>query len=224
MNPRAEGLRSFVRGAYDMQKLRIAEGNRLAANFYSKLGIKPGESVENAEKEDGAFAKDAAAKKVLNIIKKEYELLSEGIATGITKKKFEKLQTGTVISTFTEYCLVNGWITLMAEEKKHFARLESLLEDFPIWTEYLADVRGCGPATAGVIVSEIDIHKAKHASNLWKYAGLDVAPEDTDGANGPNISSKRNTQIVKERSTRNRQSPTPHSSRRSSWEFSPEAS
>jgi len=33
---------------------------------------------------------------------------------------------------------------------------------------------------AGVLISEIDIHKSRYPSSLWRYAGLDVA-EDGKG-------------------------------------------
>jgi hypothetical protein len=45
-------LRTMVRGAYDLQKLRIEQGNRLVAQFKSKLGHKPGtKEVESIDEE-----------------------------------------------------------------------------------------------------------------------------------------------------------------------------
>lgn len=50
---------------------------------------------------------------------------------------------------------------------------------------WLRKQRGCGPTMAGVILSEIDIGRARHISSLWKLAGLDVqdgkAPRPTRG-------------------------------------------
>jgi len=40
-----EELKRLVRGAYDLQKVRIASGLRLVANFSKKLGIEPGISI-----------------------------------------------------------------------------------------------------------------------------------------------------------------------------------
>jgi hypothetical protein len=54
------------------------------------------------------------------------------------------------------------------------------LEEFPIYVQYLKGVKGIGPAMAGIIISEINIHTAKYSSSLHKYAGLDVA-EDGKG-------------------------------------------
>jgi len=56
----ASNLKSIVRGAYDIQALRIQMGGRIVANFKSKLGIKPCEKEELAEKD---------AKKVLSYLK-----------------------------------------------------------------------------------------------------------------------------------------------------------
>lgn len=40
--------------------------------------------------------------------------------------------------------------------------------------DWLRAQRGIGPTMAGVILSEIDITRARHSSSLWKLAGLDV--------------------------------------------------
>lgn len=84
---------------------------------------------------------------------------------------------GNIIDTYTELCLIAEYVELDDQEKKHFRRLTSVLEDFPIYNEFLEQVKGVGPAMAGVIISEIDISKARHPSSLWKYAGLDVASD-----------------------------------------------
>ena len=55
--------------------------------------------------------------------------------------------------------------------------LERFLRNVPLWTNFLKDVTGCGPAMAGVILSEIDIHKAEYPSSIHAYAGLDVASD-----------------------------------------------
>ena len=57
MQANQHDLRVMVRGAYDLQKLRIQMGNRIVGNFKAKLGQAPGES------EDDAL--DAEGKKIL---------------------------------------------------------------------------------------------------------------------------------------------------------------
>jgi hypothetical protein len=80
-----------------------------------------------------------------------------------------------VISDYTELTLAAEYMELLKSEEQHFSRLENVLQGFSIWNEWLGKVKGVGPAMGGVIISEIDIHKARHASCIWKYAGLDVA-------------------------------------------------
>lgn len=46
-------LRQLVRGAYDLQKLRIQSGNRLVANFKAKLGQAPSEREDSVLDEKG---------------------------------------------------------------------------------------------------------------------------------------------------------------------------
>ena len=46
------------------------------------------------------------------------------------------------------------------------------LKDVPIWEHFLRGVKGIGPCTGGVIVSEYDIHRATTVSKLWQFTGL----------------------------------------------------
>jgi hypothetical protein len=41
-----------------------------------------------------------------------------------------------------------------------------------LWKSYLCNVKGVGETIAAVIISEIEIEKAPHPSNLWSFAGL----------------------------------------------------
>lgn len=158
-------IKTFVRGAYDLQRLRIMHGNRLVAQFRSKLGLEPG------EKEDT----DKEAQKVLKALRVYYRNLTEGVVDQLPRRS--QFVGNEVISTFTELCLVNSYLTLEEKEKDHFRLLEQLLSEIPVYTEYFKKVKGIGPALAGFMIAEIDIHKAKYPSSLWMYCGLDVAPD-----------------------------------------------
>lgn len=151
-------LKIMVRGAYDEQKLRIEMGNRLVANFRSKLGLEP--SDENND--------------VMKTLERRYYSITEGVIDMSRKRKFEY---DGVISTYSELLLVGGYLEMLSHEKRMFKNLVHELRTLPIYTEFLDGVAGCGPAMAGVIISEIDITKAKYVSSLWKYAGLDVGPD-----------------------------------------------
>lgn len=156
-------LKTIVRGAYDIQKLRIQMGNRIVGNFKAKLGQEAGEKEESLDED---------AKDILRNLRVEFKKITDGVKAFPKQKTFEGTE---VISSFTELCLVAQYVGLEKHEDEHFKRLGQILREYPIFSEFLDDVSGVGPAMAGVIVSEIDISKAKYPSSLWAYAGLDVA-------------------------------------------------
>lgn len=158
-------LKTIVRGAYDLQKLRIQIGNRIVGNFKAKLGQLPSHSEEELDKD---------AQLVLSILRKSYKLLTDGVAVFPRRARFKGNE---VISDYTELCLIAQYFDIERDEKAHFNRLKHLLKDFPIYTKFLVDVRGVGPVMAGVIISEFDITMAQYPSSMWKYAGLDVAKD-----------------------------------------------
>ena len=188
-------IRTLVRGLYDVQKQRIQTGNRIVAQFKAKLGQLPSASEETLSPEargllerirraerkvtTGAVSELEAEKaKKDDVGKLVVDLMDIMYAQFVTEKgkipPKSKFVGNPVVSNYTEMCLICVYKEQEAQEAAHFRRLESVLEDFPIWTQYLKGIRGCGPAMAGVILSEIDIHKAQYASSLWSYAGLDV--------------------------------------------------
>lgn len=173
-----EAIRAIVRGVYDLQKMRIETGNRLVAAFKSKLGIVPGQKEDDADEEQV---------KLLNVIKMSFDSITEGVLTIPTmksfQKKLEKLKEPTLISSYAELTLSAQYFQLLRDEQEQFKRLGDLVSEVPIWTHFLEGVRGVGPAMAGIIISEIDIHKAEYPSSLWAYAGLDVV-QVTDESTG----------------------------------------
>ena len=158
-------LKTIVRGAYDIQKLRIQMGNRIVSNFKVKIGQEPGKSEDEM---------DAKGKKILKDIRLHYRKLTDAVTTKL-KPADLKIHEG-IISDYTEYVLVTQYLDLERDEASHFSMLRTILKDYPI-SEYLQSVTGVGPAIAGVIISEFDIHKAKYPSSLHKYAGLDVCSD-----------------------------------------------
>lgn len=158
-------IKTIVRGAYDIQKLRIQMGNRIVTNFKAKLGQAPGLPEENMEADE---------KNVLAELRLHYRKITDGVKQLPRQATFKGDE---VISSYTEFCLLTQYLDLETSEARHFRMLESVLKDFPIYTQFLETVRGIGPAMAGVLVSEIDITKATYPSSLWAYAGLDVAKD-----------------------------------------------
>lgn len=115
-----------------------------------------------------------AGKLIVDLVSKRYAIVTEGRKTFPTRASFKG---DPVISDYTELSLVAQYVDLEKQEKQGFNRLNNILPDYPIFVEFLDKVSGCGPMMSGVILSEIDIHKARYPSSLWKYAGLDVGPD-----------------------------------------------
>ena len=159
--PRTE-LRALVRGVYDLQKLRIEMGNRVVGNFKIKIGQEPGEREEELSDD---------AKQLLAELRRVHKRIADGMSH-MTRRKFK---ADGLISSYAEFSLVGHYSAMVVAEDQQMKDIASIVEEFPIWTEFMVDVKGCGPTMAAVIISEFDIHKARYPSSLWAYAGLDVA-------------------------------------------------
>lgn len=133
------------------------------------------ESDEIPEEVSGEDRKAAkAGKMIVDLVSIRYKAVTDNRKTFPIRSSFKG---DPIISNYTELTLIAQYVDLEKQEKQHFRRLENILEDYPIYTKFLSEVKGCGPMMSGVILSEIDIHKARHPSSLWKYAGLDVGPD-----------------------------------------------
>lgn len=153
-------LKTMVTGLYQIQETRIRLGNQLSAYFRLRAGIEPGDKAE----EDCGM--DAVKETFRAIVGDDSELSA--------RRKY--IYAG-LISNYAELVMIRHYLHLEKEEKAIESSLKYVLREIPIYTEYLEGVMGVGPTMAGVIISEIDISKARYASSLWKYAGLDVAKD-----------------------------------------------
>lgn len=172
-NPDLAVIRVMVRSTYVMQNLRVQMGNRVTASFKAKLGLRQdGMSEKELEKQE---------QNLLDDLRASYRRITDGIiqvhgedlrAQRLpTEKKFKG---DDLITYYSELLLVHNYLSTLKNEERHFRDMEKVLKKIPVWTQFLADVRGIGPAIGGIIVSEIDIYKSEYPSSLWKLAGLDV--------------------------------------------------
>lgn len=58
------------------------------------------------------------------------------------------------------------------QEKDIEKNLKKVLKRFPIYTEWLVNVKGVGTIAAAQIIGNIDIEKATTVSKIWQYCGL----------------------------------------------------
>jgi hypothetical protein len=162
-----ESLRALVRSFYDMQKLRIMAGNRLVANVRVRLGQEPGTLTEDMDQE---------AKDLLDRLAATYRRITDGLSRLDSRAIVKALATADgVIADVFEFELTRYYLTMLRDEEELGRSIARLVAEFRIWKEFLEDVRGCGPITSAVVISELDPHKARHISSFWKYAGLDVS-------------------------------------------------
>jgi hypothetical protein len=115
------------------------------------------------------------ATNILADLRARYRKITDGVKTFPRQASFKGDE---VISSYTELCLLAQYVDLEDQEADHFRRLEHCLREYPIFTEFLDKVKGCGPAMSGVIVACFDPHTAKYPSSFWKYAGYDVGPDN----------------------------------------------
>jgi len=66
----SSNLKTMVRGAYDIQKLRIQMGNRIVMNFKAKLGQESSAPEEEMD-EDG--------KRILKDLRVRYRKITDGV-------------------------------------------------------------------------------------------------------------------------------------------------
>jgi len=169
---RRRNLRSVVRGAYDLQELRKSTGLRIYSNVRSRLGIEPG-TVEDPDE-------DKEATKFLDQLKASYVLMTEGVARNRELPDIKKFKGDELISDYAELVLAHSFFSMKRNEDNMFNSIGKLLDEWPIYTDFLKHVRGMGFAMSGVILSELDITKARYPSSFEKYAGIDVVL-DVDG-------------------------------------------
>jgi hypothetical protein len=158
------GLKLVVKSFYDIQEQRIANGNRLVAQFKGKMGYTPGKKEQEVL--------DKEAKKILADLKDNYKKLTDGVKDVLPKKELFKGEG--VISTYAEGVHIQSYVFLEREEARMLRQIGDLLEDHPLWNTFLADIHGVGVSAAGAIIASIDITKAEYPSSLWKYCGYDV--------------------------------------------------
>lgn len=154
-----EEIRNCLNTLYDAQSLRIATSNRLLQIFSKKF-------EEDDEKPEISLEKDILSEfEKINTYKDEQ---SKSV-----KKSISDLKTN-FISSEEEYNQVKAYVFLLESEKTYTKLLQKAVENHPVYINFLADIKGCGPVMAANIIAYLDPYKARHASAFHKYAGLDV--------------------------------------------------
>ena len=188
-----EKIRNLLSGVYDIQKLRIATGNRIVQSFNIQMGQKPSTKQEDMEEK---------AKSMITVLKNEYNRITDayvnksyiiktkngdetvektvtigansGIKKVIQSMADDKQSDINYIKNKVDYELIGTYVDLLSTENNMIKLLKGEVEKHPMWDAFFKDAVGCGPLMAAVCLSYFDINKARHVSSFWKYAGLDT--------------------------------------------------
>ncbi|BAG41479.1 hypothetical protein [Ralstonia phage phiRSL1] len=175
-------IRKLTRGAYDIQQLRIATGLRVVAQFRDRFNVpEPVTDVQldHATTGEARAALDAEAKEkadkqrdaLLKQIRIHFDRVTDGIVATQRRKTYH---FDDVFKDETDVWFMENYMGILDQEQQAFKRLERALGKNGFYNDWLANVKGIGPAMAGVLISELDPYRAKYPSSFWKYSGLDV--------------------------------------------------
>lgn len=187
---------AFVDNKFALQKLRIQIGNRICAYFKTCMGQEPGKSEKELKKEQ---------QDLLRKLRKEYKLITDALIDNkvtVNKQINELVDTDkiTMIDSIRKFDLIDEYEQLKGLEEKNVKNLTKAVKEHPLYSAFFdtEQCRGIGPETAAACISLFDIHKARHASCFWKYAGLNpVRRVDKDGNEILEANSKKYTEMVK---------------------------
>ena len=98
-------MRAALKSFYDIQKIRIQVGNRIAGNARIKLGQEPGKKSDTL---------DAVALKLINRLVVAYRRLTDGLADPNTREKVKALEKSDgVITDLLEFELIGQYTHLL---------------------------------------------------------------------------------------------------------------
>jgi len=168
LDPITRDIRQLTRSVYSLQSTRITLGGRLVANYFIRIGVKPGtKGTKESEK----------ANKLLKKLEEDAKMVTDGIAMNIKQLKNLKIEGG-FITDDVELVLAMNYLSVKFAEDQTVKILKKALGNVPIFTEFLEHIPGCGPLMSGIIVSYLNPKKADYVTSFWKYVGLDVVEEE----------------------------------------------
>ena len=95
---------------------------------------------------------------------------------GLKKDGTSKKVAVRKIAKSTVDLLTANYLDIKEKEKELVKLLGTFVVKFPIYTEFWRHIDGVAIITAGVLLSEINIHIADTASKIHQYAGINAEP------------------------------------------------
>lgn len=168
-------IRHIVKTFYDLQKIRIAHGNRVYSIFcerYEKNKDEKEEVIENVRKNYYRLI-DGLNDNIKSKLKKD-NITPLSRAETIRNMKKIIYPEDSVIKNMNELIIVEQYEDILGNEIKQKKFLEYVISNVKFYTDVLSKFVGIGPCMGGVLISEINIYKSKYPSSIHMYAGLDV--------------------------------------------------
>ncbi len=109
----------------------------------------------------------------------DYQMLSIQQANRLMiKKDGSKMKNQKIILPEEDQKIIGRLHDVTKQQMKEIDKIiKKEITAFPIWNEFLKDVHGISHISAAILISQIDIEKARYASSLWKYCGIYCNPE-----------------------------------------------
>jgi len=169
-------LKMLIKSVDDQQRVRISVGNRIVANINAKLGQNPNEKLTDKE-----------SNQLINKLKRDYIRISDAYADARKNELLGIIQNNKknsgIISTIFEYKLAEHYMKFLETEKDMVKTVSKTVLDFPIYTNYLANIKGIGPLSAAILIATLDPYRARHCSSFQACAGIDVVHIEDDKGN-----------------------------------------
>jgi len=144
-------IRGLTDSYYDMQKLRIATGNRLYQAF----------KHDDEDDEGESFLRSAMA---------DYNVITKSEKS--VKAALREYTDAKVIKSVSDYEMIQIYAKLVEAEQSALKIVSAAVKEHPMWDKFFDGVKGCGPLLAASCIAYLDVHKARHVSSFWSYAGV----------------------------------------------------
>lgn len=142
-------IRTLTDLFYDIQKLRVAAGNRIVAAVTNSNTEVASSDSESEEEQDDASS-------VLKQLISEFELITSKTAE-LGKKRVTDAIIHTCnlpgITTTLQYDMVRTFIMLYKVEQDHSKSISKFVQSTPLWEAFFKDVKGCGFMMAAVCMA-----------------------------------------------------------------------
>lgn len=113
------------------------------------------------------------------VVRRLYDAQKLRIQSDLRVQRLER--EGIVIKEHIESTFAKAQELEVATEKEYERIVARELKKFPIWSEWLAQVKGIGPRIAGLLIANIATpERFDNVAKLWAYCGLHTQPSCVD--------------------------------------------